>query len=201
MIVSGYEKSLSLKDGEGNPAVNTKYTINIMESVVFYLMGIQEKLNDVIRAIGGSEIHVAAKPQTGTAVGDHIAGIRKETWEEPVRKTASAATTEDNIPERYKTMANITILGTIAVEPEQYKNGKYDMIRIVLTVKEYEGKEEKTYNVDCTDFASRYTNILQHLTVSKKILVAGDLRFGTKAYNGRMSDSNATIVISNVTFV
>ena len=201
MIVSGYEKSLSLKDGEGNPSVNTKYTINIMESVVFYLMGIQEKLNEVIRTIGGSEIHVAAKPQTGTAVGDHIASGNGRREEPDVKRTDTVITIEDNIPDRYKTMANITILGTLAAEPEQYKNGKYDMLRLVLTVKEYEGKEERTYNVDCTDFASRYANLLPHLTVNRKLLVAGDLRFGVKSYNDRKSDSAATVVISNVSFV
>ena len=193
-LVSGYEKSLSLKNRSGEPAVSTAQTIRTLESIVFNQMKLQDGLNEVIRKLGGNEIHVAAKPPLGSVVGDFIAGSREEAA--PAARKEKEKEKEpyiDNI-----SMANITIDGTIVAAPETYQNGKYEMVRIVVQVEERDGSEKKFYRVDCIAYKNSITRIMEYLKPDKKVLVAGDHRYTLGTYNGRRSESNGTIAVSNI---
>ena len=198
-LVADYEKSLTVRNHSGEPAVSTRLTLQAIADVVANQMKIQDGLNEVVRHLGGGEVHVAAKPPVGTAVGDYVSGRKKET--EKTRPEAAPAK-KDEIPYEFiTTMANITILGVLVAEPESYQNGKYEMIRLVVQVEERSGTEKKYYRVDCTDFKSRYNNIMEYLKPEKKVLVAGDFRFTLGTYNGKPSDSRGTVVMSDMRLV
>ena len=195
-LVAGYEKSLTLKNRSGDPAVSTGQTIRTVESVIFNQMKLQDGLNEVIRQFGGNEVHVAAKPPLGSVVGDYIAGSREEvrpSETKPAKKEREKEPYIDNV-----SMANITIDGTIVAAPETYQNGKYEMIRIVVQVEERDGSEKKFYRVDCVGYKNSFTRIMEYLKPDKKVLVAGDHRYTLGTYNGNRSESQATILVSNI---
>lgn len=194
-LVSGYEKSLSLKNRSGEPAVSTGQTIRTLESIIFNQMKLQDGLNEVIRKLGGNEIHIAAKPPLGTVVGDFIAGGREEAAP-PAKKEKEKEPYIDNI-----SMANITIDGTIVAAPETYQSGKYEMVRIIVQVEERDGSEKKFYRVDCIAYKNSLARVMEYLKPDKKVLVAGDHRYTLGTYNGRRSESNATISVSNMKLI
>lgn len=190
-ILAAYERSLTIRNRSGEPAVSTGQTLRIMESVAYNQVRLQDGLNEIIRSLGGSEVHVAAAPRTaqeeaGGSTPQEGAGERDGNW----------------IPNEFTHMANITAIATIVSEPETYMNGTYEMIRIVVQVEEPgKGGARNYYRIDCTDFKSRYAKILEHLVPGKKVAVSGDHRYTVESYNGRKSDSAATIKVSNVVFL
>ena len=204
-LVAGYERSLLITNRNGEPAVNSTQTLRTVESVVLNQIKLQDGLNEVIRILGGSEIHVAAKPPVGTAVGAAIAGVSKSG---PATKTAPAirepeqendTNDNNNIPINFKHMFNVTFDGVLLADVETYNDGHYDKIRLQLKVELYRNGTVQTNKIDAVDFASRYKNVMKYLKKDKMVFIAGELDFSAGTYNGNLSDAVATVEIKTLT--
>ena len=209
-LVSGYEKSIALTNRNGDPAVNTAQTLRTVESVVLNQIKLQDGLNEVIRILGGSEVHVAAKPPVGTVVGSSLAGKNKPDSETKQAsgqgvstnvKEAPKTGTDDNnnIPINFRHMFNVTFDGTLLADVETYNDGHYDKIRLQLKVELYRNGTVQTNKIDAVDFASRYKNVVKYLKKDKMVFIAGELDFSAGTYNGAQSDSIATVEIKTLT--
>lgn len=204
-LVAGYERSLLMTNRNGEPAVNSTQTLRTVESVVLNQIKLQDGLNEVIRILGGSEIHVAAKPPVGTAVGAALAGVNKSghaTKTAPaIREPEQENDTNDNnnIPINFKHMFNVTFDGVLLADVEMYNDGHYDKIRLQLKVELYRNGTVQTNKIDAVDFASRYKNVMKYLKKDKMVFIAGELDFSAGTYNGTLSDAVATVEIKTLT--
>lgn len=203
-----YERSLSLTNSDGQPAVNTEQTIRTASSIVAGQIKLQDGLNEIIRHFGGAEVHVAAKPQKGTAVGDAMSDDAGTGTTPAKDKTPGAGalppsrkkTEKQNnpIPINFRTMLNVTFNGTIISDVEMFNEGNYEKIRIRVEVEEYRNRQTTKRVFDAVDFASRYRNVVPHLTNGRAVLINGELTLSTYSYNGKASDADATIDVNTL---
>lgn len=211
-VVGGYERSLTLTNRSGDPAVSTEQTIRTVASLVANQIKLQDGLNDIIRTFGGAEVHVAAKPPTGTAVGDYMAGKSHEPQKSekggaPQKAIALPEHVEKKgnnievIPPEFRTMVNITFNGTLVADVETYKDGQYEKIRLQVKVENYFNRKTYVRLFDATDFINRYRNVMPHLKEGKQVLINGDFDMSADEYNGVESKAEGTVVISTLTLL
>lgn len=212
-VVNAYEQSLSQLNTSGEPAVNTTQTLRVMSSIVTYQVRLQEGLNEIIRQYGGSEIHIAAKPNSNTKVGAFLAGNPVE--EEPAatrgaeEKTAPKkevamlpdrereATGRDQIPFRFLYMFISNFHGEITEKVETFMDGTYEKILLKVKVNFYRNRQNSSVIIDAVDYSSRYRSIMQNLTPGQKVMINGDFYFSTESYNGKVSDAAGTVEIKS----
>lgn len=201
--VTSYEKSVSSVNKNGEPVVNTEMTLRTSASIVTRLMEAQEAINIVIRTLGGTEIHVAAKPPVGTSIGRHLAGETSETKtgkRTPERKPGAELSLSTEIPIEFRSdMFTVSLDGVLVADCETFMDGQYEKIRLQVKVTLYRNRRAETYTIDAVDFASRYKNVIPHLTSGKLVILSGEFDFSVGAYNGVSSASNATVEIKTLT--
>lgn len=202
--VTSYEKSLTMVNSRGEPAINTEMTIRTAASVVKRILELQDGINSVIRVLGGAEIHVAAKPATGTAIGDNLAG-GETSPAHPTQKKQTPETkalqSSNSIPLIFSSdMFTVTFDGVLLADCETYNDGKWERIRIRLKVDLYRNGRSQTYEVDAIDFANRYKNVIPHLKKDAVVIISGEFDFSVGNYNGVASKANATVEIKSLNF-
>lgn len=209
--VSSYERSLAATNQAGDPAVSTEQTLRIAASIAQNQLKLQDGMNEIIRHFGGSEVHVAAKPQRGTAVGDYLAG-EQHSSAAPAKKTEVAPITVQKtepretsnkvqpIPQEFKTMLTLTFNGVLVADVETFKEGDYEKIRLQVEVDMYnKGKSTKRI-FDAVDFAARYRNVIPHLKAGKEVKINGQFDLDVASYNGVQSTAEGTIDIKTLSF-
>ena len=210
-FIEGYERSLKLINQAGDPAVNTSQTIRVVASIVTNQLKLQDGINEIVKHFNGNEVHIAAKPPTGTAVGNYLDKSKKEEEQQPsqfplpdVQRIEDITnTTDDNntIPEKFRYMYSSTFNGTLAADVEKFTDGKYEKIRLQVMTKIYFRGKTTDYLIDAVDFAPRYSNLIQFLKTGKTVIVNGEQIFGSYQYNGKQSDAVATIDINTLTLL
>lgn len=216
-VVNAYEQSLSQLNTSGEPAVNTTQTLRVMSSIVTYQVRLQEGLNEIIRQYGGSEIHIAAKPNSSTKVGAYLAGNpvedtapakpKKEDSPPPGREVAMLPDRADRsnekefIPFNFLHMFVVTFHGTLVEAVETYKDRDYEKILLKVRTDFYRNRQESTLVFDAVDFINRYRSVLPLLTAGRKVMISGELYFSTDSYNGKASESAGTVEIKSFNFL
>ena len=215
-FVEGYERSLTLTNQAGDPAVNTGQTIRLVASLVTNQLKLQDGINDIVKHFNGNEVHIAAKPSSGTAVGNYLDKERKEEErqqpqqpapqielpdEQRVEKAPDAKETSEQIPIKFRFMYNSSFNGTLAADVETFTEGQYEKIRLQISTSVFYGGRTYEYLIDAVDFLARYRKVIPFLKAGKTVIVSGEQCFGSFEYNGKKSEAVATIDMKTLTLV
>lgn len=204
-LIAGYERSLEMKNHNGEPAVNTEQTIRTVGSIVINQIKLQNGINEIIRHFGGSEIHLASKPPVNTVVGKYVDSHPEESEKrnDSAKKPAAAPLLENNenniIPQEFRHMFVATFDATLLADVETYMDGNYEKIRLQVRVDLYRNGRAQTKKLDAVDFASRYKKVMPFLKKDRLVMIIGDFDFTAGVYNGESSDAVGTVEIKTLT--
>ena len=204
-ILDSYERSLSLKRHDGEPAVNTEQTIRVVSGVVTNQRKIQDDLNQMLRLLGETGVHVAAKPAAYTKVGRYL----DEEQDRDTRRLAETANpaapsiknNENEIPERFRYMLTIVCNGPIVSGAELFNVGNYEKFRFQVEAVSFVNGKKASVIYDVVSFKGRFAKIVPALTAGKSVIINGDFTPLVDSYGGVQSTANGTIDATNITLV
>lgn len=204
--VASYENAINATNKNGDLVISTELTLRTSASIVKKLIDIQGALNQVIKTMGVTEVHVAAKPSVDSVIGKYLSGETNDTADgqgEPNANALPKSLVDNNqIPIEFSSdMFTASLDGVLIADCETYTEGNYEKIRLLVQVNLYRNRRTQTYTLDAIDFASRYKNVIPHLKKDKKVVLSGEFDFTTGTYNGVSSESNATIEIKTLTLL